>query len=69
MTDKTKRPVGRPRVPERLQKKRTTRTMRVPIAIIDELKAIVVAYKEGVISKIDARDFSEHLLLFTHKKR
>jgi hypothetical protein len=56
MTDKTKRPVGRPRVPEHLQKKRTTRTMRVPIAIIDELKAIVVAYKSEVIIRSDMRD-------------
>ena len=55
MTDKTKRPIGRPRVPEHLQKKNTTRAMRVPVAIIDELKAIIEGYKDGVIVRGDIR--------------
>lgn len=47
MTDRQKRKAGRPKVEE--YKKRTTRTVRVPIAIIDEVKAITAAYRANEI--------------------
>lgn len=45
--------MGRPRIPEHLKKKRTTRPMRVPVAIIDDLKALVKAYNSKTITVED----------------
>ena len=52
-----KKPVGRPRLPEHQLKRRTTKTMRVPIKIIDLLKAIVRLYNAGTLSTDDISNF------------
>ena len=62
MTKKTtKRPVGRPPLDPSLLKKRTTRTMRVPVEIIDELKAITKAFSDGSLSSAGIRAFIDSL--------
>lgn len=59
MTDKEKRPQGRPRIPEHLKKKNTTRTMRVPNDVIDDLKALVRALNDGLVSIEEIRELAK----------
>jgi hypothetical protein len=52
-----KNPVGRPSIPEHLLKKRTTKTIRIPLEISDDLKTLSRLYGAGGVSKEEIRAF------------
>ena len=56
-----KNPVGRPPLPKHLLKKRTTKIIRVPLDIADELKAIANAYDDKSLSSADIQAFIDGL--------
>jgi hypothetical protein len=52
-----KNPVGRPPISAHLLKKRTTKTIRIPVVIADYLKELSRMYGDGAVSISEIKEF------------
>jgi hypothetical protein len=52
---KQQKKIGRPTIPSHLKAKPISKTLRVPLEIIDAMKNITSGYRDGTISVSDIR--------------